>query len=285
MSMFDKIVEDLQSIVIIDANVKDVCEAIEDIILEQYRLAFPVNISINHVAAHSTASYNDNRVLRKDDLIKIDFGYIDDHGIVDNAITISLDGSHRELIESTKRSVEKAIEKIRPGVKVYEISAIIQDTLESKGFKAIDNLTGHRISEDYIHDDPSIPAIKNDIDYEFQIGDRFAIEVFATYPEGAGTVVDSDNVEIFSLQNTIKSKVPRSALRVYEYIYENYQILPFAKRWLVKRFGVGVTERAIAELVYSGFLEPYPELMEKNKVAVAQYERTIIVEDSGVKIL
>ncbi len=284
--MFDRIVEDLQSIVIIDANVKDVCESIEDIISEQYRLAFPVNLSINEVAAHSTASYNESRVLKKGDVVKIDFGYIDDEGmVVDNAITVSLDNTHKDIIDTTKKSVENAINTIRPGIKVYQVSSVIQETLESKGYKVIENLTGHRISKNYIHDDPPLPAVKNDIDYEFQVGDRFAIEVFATYQEGAGMVVESDKVEIFSLQDMTKSKVPRTALRVYEYIYDNYQMLPFARRWLIKKFGIGITDKAIVELLYHDFLQPYPELVEKNKTPVIQYERTVVIEESNVKIL
>lgn len=285
--LYDKIVNNIDSIVIIDANIKDICEEIENMILEEgYRLAFPVNISLNSVAAHSTASSKEERIVKEDDLIKIDFGYMDENGeIFDNAISINLNEKHKELIEVTKESVMKAIEHIKPGVSVDEVSEIIYNTITSKGFKPIDNLTGHRISKSYIHDEPSIPSIKSGIDYKFQVGDRFAIEVFSTYPEGAGTVVETKKLEIMALVDLNKSKVPRRALNIYDYILENYGTLPFARRWVVKKFGEALTNMAIYDLLFEGFLEPFPELVEKNLQPVAQYERTIIVEESGAKII
>ncbi|MEM0471221.1 MAG: type II methionyl aminopeptidase [Candidatus Anstonellales archaeon] len=286
MSIYRKILDEIDSIVIIDVNVRDICESIEEIIInEGYDVAFPVNVSINEIAAHSTASFREHRTVAEDDLVKIDFGYITETGIVDNAISINLSGKHKELIEATKESVDKAIAMIKPDVTIDEVSGLIQDHLSNRGFKPISNLTGHRISEHIIHDEPSVPAVRDGNQYRFKVGDRFAIEVFATYPDGSGVVVDTKKIEIFSLIDFNKSRVPRSSLRVYEHILNNYRALPFAKRWLASVFGETVTNMSLRELYLNDFLDVYPELKEKNGKVVAQYERTILVEENGAKVL
>lgn len=286
MSLYQKILEQIQNVIIIDVDVKDVCESIEETIRgEGYRLAFPVNVSVNEIAAHSTASPRETRTIRESDLVKIDFGYISDQGIVDAAVSVNLDGRHRELIDAVESAVKRAIEIMKPGVKIDEVSGAIQDTISSRGFKPITNLTGHRISEMIIHDDPPIPPVRTGENYVLKEGDRFAVEVFATYPDGKGEVVESNRLEIFSIVDLNKSRVPRRSLRVYEYILKNYGFLPFARRWISREFGESITRSALGDLMINQMVEIYPELVEANGKVVAQYERTIIVEKDGARLL
>ncbi|MCS7122535.1 MAG: type II methionyl aminopeptidase [Candidatus Micrarchaeota archaeon] len=286
MSLYQKILERIQSVIIVDVDMKDVCESIEELIRENgYRLAFPVNVSINEVAAHSTASPKETRTITDKDLVKIDFGYISENGIIDSAVSVNLDGRHKELIDAVESAVNRAIHAMKPGVRIDDISGIIQDTIISKGFKPITNLTGHRISDNLVHDEPSIPPVRSGEDYVLREGDRFAVEVFATYPDGKGEVVESNRIEIFSIIDLNKSRVPRRSLRVYEYILMNYGFLPFARRWISKEFGESVTRSALGDLMFNQMIEAYPELVEGNGRPVAQYERTVIVEREGARVL
>ena len=51
-------------------------------------IAFPVNISINNIAAHYTPDINDELVLKNEDLVKIDVGVHVDGYIADRAFTV-----------------------------------------------------------------------------------------------------------------------------------------------------------------------------------------------------
>ena len=69
------------------------------------------------------------------------------------------------------------------------------------------------------------------------------------------------------------------AREVLNFIGENYQTLPFTKRWLVKEFGLGKTSLAIRELMNNGILDQFPPLPEKNKGIVTQAENTFLIDD------
>ncbi|MEM1713330.1 MAG: M24 family metallopeptidase [Desulfurococcaceae archaeon] len=114
-------------------------------------LAFPVNIGINSVAAHYTPVYNDSGIIPDGSIVKIDIGVHVDGYIADAALTISFNPVYEGLLEATRRSLEKAIEFIKPGVKASEIGRIIENTIKSHGYKPIKNLSGHGIERYVIH--------------------------------------------------------------------------------------------------------------------------------------
>ncbi|OYT57884.1 hypothetical protein B6U70_01760 [Euryarchaeota archaeon ex4484_162] len=123
--------------------VLDVVNEVEGKILEEGAdLAFPVNISINEVAAHFTPKHNDKLVFKRGDLVKLDVGAHVDGFIADTAVTVEIASSRYEkLIESTKEALKNAINGIKPGVEVSQIGEIIGSTIEKYGFASIENLT------------------------------------------------------------------------------------------------------------------------------------------------
>jgi methionyl aminopeptidase len=57
------------------AKTLQIAEAIEEKIVKLGgKMAFPTNISINAIAAHSTPRINDETILMKGDLVKVDIG-------------------------------------------------------------------------------------------------------------------------------------------------------------------------------------------------------------------
>ena len=56
----------------------------------------------------------------------------------------------------TRESLRLAINKIRAGIKLSEISATVQNFVESNGFSVVRDLVGHGIGS-AIHEDPQIP--------------------------------------------------------------------------------------------------------------------------------
>jgi methionyl aminopeptidase len=280
-----EIKEMLPSLVIVGATYLDVAETIEEEIKNAgFQPAFPVNISVNEIAAHYTPTANDTSEFKEGDLVKVDFGLHLEGNIVDTAVTIDL-GNHKELVETAELCLKRAIETVKPGVEVTEVSKTIEETAKERGLKPIANLTGHKIEEYLLHAGVSVPNVAVKTPYRFKEGDVFAFEPFVTTQDAKGVVVDTDQVEIYSL---ISLKKPRTrvGVKLVEYIAENYYLLPFAERWLENAGFRGFSLRvALKELLRMHVLRAYPVLKEASSKPVAQAEHTILVTEKGAEII
>ncbi|MCP6720395.1 MAG: type I methionyl aminopeptidase [Patescibacteria group bacterium] len=111
--------------------------------------------SVNEQIVHCLPS---EYVLRKGDVLKIDFG-VDYQGyITDSAVTVGigeLTGKAKELVDITKETLEKAIEECRPGKHTGDIGWMIEKTVKGAGFHVIKNLTGHGVGFE-LHEDPTV---------------------------------------------------------------------------------------------------------------------------------
>jgi len=79
-----------------------------------------------------------------------------------------------------------------------------------------------------------------------------------------------------------RSLAPASS--ALEYIYRNFNQLPFTPRWLVDKFD-DRTMSIVNELTSRGVLYGYSVLMEAGGGFVAQFEDTVIVTQDGVEPL
>jgi methionyl aminopeptidase len=117
--------------------------------------AFPVNISRNDEAAHSTPCLNDKSVFGKD-IVKLDIGVHIDGYIADTAITVDLSGNPK-LVKAAESALEEAIGFVKAGVNTSDIGGVIEDAITSFGYKPIINLTGHGLAQYIQHAPPAIP--------------------------------------------------------------------------------------------------------------------------------
>jgi methionyl aminopeptidase len=98
-------------------------------------------------------------------------------------------------------------------------------------------------------------------------------------------VKDTSQVEILSLEQPRNVRM-KQARDIVTYVQENFLTLPFAERWLGKRFPSKLVRgAALKELMNAGVLHPYPVLREANKGLVSQAEFTFLVEKDGARIL
>jgi len=70
-------------------------------------IAFPVDLSINEIAAHYSAVLDDKTVFKDGDLIKADIGVHINGAIADTAVSISLN-SKKELIYATDKALAQS---------------------------------------------------------------------------------------------------------------------------------------------------------------------------------
>ncbi|MCD6549289.1 type II methionyl aminopeptidase [Candidatus Micrarchaeota archaeon] len=264
--------------------VLDIAETLEQMIVENGgRPGFPVNVSINHIAAHYTPSSDETTTINDNDIVKIDFGVHINGCISDNAITIDLSDEHGDLVEASKLALDNALSTMRAGKTVGEIGKVIEDTITSKGFKPIRNLTGHMIRPYQLHAGEIIPNVATEDGYVLKEGDVFAVEPFAT--TGEGRVKDSNRIEIYSIAE-IKNVRLRKSREIFAYAFEHYFTLPFARRWLDKIFGSKVlVSLSLRELVNADMLYQYPVLEEVKGGLVSQAERTVLIEKDSVTLL
>lgn len=254
----------------------DVVESVETRVNEEgAALAFPLNLSLNEDAAHDTASPGDVRIFARGDVAKLDLGVQVDGYIADTATTVDL-GNNSLLAEASRQALEVAISRIRPGVTAGELGTAIQYEIESRGYRAISNLTGHGLDRYVQHCSPTIPNIGVHGGVILEDGMVFAVEPFAT--TGSGHITERARCEIYSQISLKPVRIP-AARAVLEKIRDR-RGLPFARRWLNEKR----LDLALPALVRSQILHAYPVLSDIPGSLVSQAEHTIIVTADGCMV-
>jgi len=278
-SIASRVRREAESLVKPGVSLVELAEAIEERIRELGgQPAFPVNISINEVAAHYTPMPGDQSVIPDSSIVKIDVGVHVDGYIADTATTVTFNPAYEPLLESAEKALESALKVVSNGVPVSYVGKAIEDSIRVRGFKPIRNLTGHSIDRFIIHSGVSIPNY-NDYRAKHKLVDGvYAIEPFAT--NGEGLVKEAPTTAIYSLRGASKSRD-----ELMKKLWETYRTLPFCLRWLSKTFeSIDLAQRALKELMAHGRIHVYPVLVEASGGLVSQYEHTVLINGREVII-
>jgi len=268
----------------IGATLEQICEEVENEILKRgAKRAFPVNTSLNEVAAHYTAEQNDEKTITDSDLIKIDLGAQVNGYIADTAVTVCYDPQYASLVQAAEEALKNAISMIKIGVKASDVGRTIEKTVKQLGFKPIANLSGHSLGQYTIHAGKSIPNIWSIGSFTFKGDEAYACEPFVTTGSGMGIVREGKIKNIFALASRKRTKND-DADRLQEYIWTNFNMLPFALRWLVKDWEEKKARELLEILVKKKVVHAYPVLIEGNGQRVAQAEHTFIPTENGVTV-
>ena len=258
----------------------DVTEKIEKRIYESgAKPAFPVQISCNEVAAHFCVE-DDYKTIFNEQVVSLDLGVHVNGAIGDNAYTIDLSGKYSGLVKAAQKALEEALKIISFGTELREIGKVINDAISSYGYNPVRNLSGHGLDLYNIHTKPTIPNMDNSDKTTLRKGMIFAVEPFAT--TGSGVVQESGLPTVFMLEHKkpVRSPITREVLAEIE----SYEGLPFAKRWLAKKFGAKANF-ALRELSQLGMIRQFPPLVEVNKGIVTQAEHSVLIDDDGEVIV
>ena len=121
--------------------------------------AFPCSlcVSINEEVVHGIPTRH--RRLAEGDIVGLDFGviYRGFHG--DAAMTVpvgKISSEAERLMTTTREALLGAIEQIRPGNRVSDISRAVQVHAESRGYTVVRDFVGHGIGRS-LHEEPQIP--------------------------------------------------------------------------------------------------------------------------------
>lgn len=264
----------------------EIAEKIEKRIIELGgKPAFPVNVSINEIAAHYTPIVQDESLA--EGLIKIDFGAQVNGWCADTAFSLDLEGDeeNKKMIKANEDALEEAIKLIQEKknkTTLKDIGEKIENSINEKGFTPIINLSGHSMDEYDLHSGLTILNKKNNILESLETG-LFAIEPFATKKNASAKVKDGAFSQIYCLISN-KSIRDNNSRKILEYIMEEYSTLPFCLRWIVEKFGES-SRIAINRLVLNENLHNFPLLIESSKEKVSQAEETIFINKKNEVIV
>jgi len=268
----------------IGKTVYDICEEVEGEITKRgAKCAFPVNTSINEIAAHYTAEPNDPITISDSDLVKIDLGAQINGYIADTAVTVCYDPQYDSLVQTAEDALEKAMSMVKVGVKVSDIGRAIEATIKQMGFKPIANLSGHSLDQYTIHAGRTIPNVWSIGGFSLSGDSAYACEPFVTTSDGGGFVRNGKTRNIFALNSRKKTK-NEEADKLLDFIWENFNMLPFALRWITKKWDEKEARGLLDHLVKKKAVQSYPVLVEIHEQRVAQAEHTFIPNETGVTV-
>jgi len=262
----------------------EICEYVEsEIIKRGAKCAFPVNTSLNEVAAHYTAEPNDPKTVSDTDLIKIDLGAQINGYIADTAVTVNYDTQHDSLVQAAENALQSAMSMIKVGVKSKDVGKKIQNTIMDMGFKPIANLSGHSLDQYTIHAGKTVPNMWSIGSFDFSGDVAYACEPFVTAKNGLGFVRNGKIKNIFALSSRKMTK-DDEADKLLEFIWDNFNMLPFALRWIVKEWEEKEARRLLDILIKKKVVKAYAILVEASGKTVAQAEHTFIPTQTGVTV-
>ena len=265
-----------------DTPYLQIADEIESYIKKRAKIAFPVNISANDIAAHYTPTLDDPHVFHRGDVVKIDVGAHVEGYIGDTARTLEVGTNcHQNLITSSEKALQAGLKKIRNNVSVQHIGSSIEKSIRSDNFNPVDNLNGHQLQQYALHAGLSIPNIEGKNNRVLTTGDAVAIEPFVT--SGHGHVKNGTHGNIYQLLPKGKIHSPRIREN-YALIKNHFGYLPFAGRWLAEYIPPKRIPLILAILQRRRLLTSYKTLVEISGHMVAQAEHTIIVTNNGCEI-
>ena len=300
----------------------EIAEKIESKILELGgKPAFPVNTSINEIAAHYTPSHDDKTLASG--LIKVDFGVHVDGWTADNSFSVDLEDSeeNKKLITASEDALNNAIVLIKSKTKVNDKNDVSSSIKTASG--QANDFAKDKSSPQIAEQDRELGGnnslttsdigkiIQTTIEsHGFSPIINLSGHSMEQYELHAGTTIpnidDKRNtklkeglyaIEPFAttgsgkirdgkssgIYNLQDTKKPRSpiAREVLEFIEKEYNTLPFCSRWIVKKFGTRALF-SLRELEANGNLHHFHQLVEVSGNKVSQAEHTILIEKDEV---
>lgn len=147
------------------ATTKEIDNACGQLIADQdarsaflgYR-GFPGNccISVNEEVVHGIPGA---RRLQYGDIVKLDVGVLLDGWIGDSAMTVPvgvISPSTQTLLDATDQALALAIEKVRPGNRLGDVSHAVESHVIRHGFSVVREFVGHGVGK-RLHEEPQIP--------------------------------------------------------------------------------------------------------------------------------
>ena len=297
-------------------TIKEIIDFIENGIREETKynnleplkcgIGFPIGIGINNCVAHYTLNYedcileNNNKILDKNDIIKIDYGVHYNGMIIDSAFTLWFDEKYNEFINLSKEATDYAIKQCGVDVILGEIGETIEEFIKSHeltinektyNINVMKDLSGHMIKPFEIHAGKAVPNIKIKYPLRMNENEFYAIEPFITTGNGVSILKEPKSHYMLNKDYENKNtKLKKEDEYVLSLIKNNYSTMPFCQKWLGELVyeinnknenDYNITQ-ILNKLEYKNIINSYPPIYDIEGSIVAQHEHTIYITDKGV---
>jgi methionyl aminopeptidase len=269
-------------------------------------IGFPIGIGINNCVAHYTLNYEDiesgNKILDKNDIIKIDYGVHYNGMIIDSAFTLCFDDKYNEFINLSKEATDYAIKQCGVDAILGEIGESIEEFIKSHelcidgknyDINVMKDLSGHMIKPFEIHAGKAVPNIKIKYPLRMNENEFYAIEPFITTGNGVSILKEPKSHYMLNKDYENKNtKLKKEDIYLLSLIKNNYSSMPFCQKWLgelvyeINNYNKNENDYNITQILnkleYKNVINSYPPIYDIEGSIVAQHEHTIYITDKGV---
>jgi methionyl aminopeptidase len=113
-------------------------------------------ISVNDEVVHGIPG---KRTLKEGDVVTLDLAMSLEGYCADTAVTVPIgriNPTARKLLDVTQKTLDLALQHMKPGKKWSDIARLMQHNVESNGFSVVREFVGHGIGR-AMHEDPKVP--------------------------------------------------------------------------------------------------------------------------------
>lgn len=156
---------------------------------------FPKSVctSLNEVICHGIPSTEQR--LKDGDIINVDVTHIYEGFFGDTSATFyigEVSDRARLVTEVARKSLELAIAEVKPGARLGDIGAAIQEFAEPLGCSVVEMFVGHGIGRKF-HDEPQVPHVgRRGKGLRLRPGMTFTIEPMINLGTKEGKILDDD---------------------------------------------------------------------------------------------
>lgn len=273
-------------------------------------IGFPIGIGINNCVAHYTLNYedcnfdNNNKIINKNDIIKIDYGVHYNGMIIDSAFTMYFDEKYNEFINLSKEATDFAIKQCGVDAILGEIGSSIEEFIKSHeliidgktyNINVMKDLSGHMIKPFEIHAGKAVPNVKIKYPLRMNENEFYAIEPFITTGNGVSILKEPKSHYMLNKDcGNINIKLKKDDEYLLALIKNNYSTMPFCQKWLSEivysinnknqnenKIDYNITQ-ILNKLEYKNIINSYPPIYDIEGSIVSQHEHTIYITDKGV---
>ena len=297
-----KVGEHIREIITPGMSLNNIATIIENKINEEIKydknnplergIGFPVGLCINDCAAHYTPNYQDSEIiLKKSDVLKIDYGVHVEGTIIDSAFTLNFDDKYDDFINISRNLTNYAVLLCGPDVILGEIGADIEEYIKSKEIiidnkvhelKIMGDLSGHMIRKYEIHAGVAVPNIAINYPVRMKEFEYYAIEPFITTGNGKSIIKEPKSHYMFSKNYKNIESLNNEEIDLYNIINNYYSTLPFCQKWLYNLNHSINNDNILNSLEKKNIINSYPPLYDIENSIISQFEHTIFVKENGI---
>ena len=259
-------------------------------------IPFPPMISVNNVIAHQTYTNDTNNtnettkeyVIKKNDLIRFDYGVHVNGFITDSAFTYSCSNKYDDFLNVSKKITQKGISLVKVDTNIMDFGELMDEYIHSKEFefdgkiyncKIIKNLNGHNIKRYHIHGGQRLPCIKNNFNEKIKNNTVYAVEPFICglndYSFKSKHITSYNINYDNSINKNINININDKKL-LYD-IKKQYKFFDFCIRYVFNDFQFNMNQ--LQNLINKHYIIPESSFIVQKKDVVSHFEHNVYVNE------